>query len=119
MTGRPQQGWGSSPPAKSPGSIDFGNINRVALGALPQLLTKWLPRGRREGVEYVALNPRRCDRRLGSFRVNLRSGKWADFACGAGGGDVVSLAAYLAGIGQREAAERLARMLGIEARHGQ
>ena len=118
MTGRPQQGWGSSPAAKSRGSIDFGYINRVALGALPQLLAKWLPRGRREGVEYVALNPRRCDRHLGSFRVNLRSGRWADFAYGAGGGDVVSLAAYLGGIGQREAAERLAHILGIAARHG-
>ena len=118
MTGRPQQGWGSSPAAKSRGSIDFGYINRVALGALPQLLAKWLPRGRREGVEYVALNPTRADRHLGSFRVNLRSGKWADFAYGAGGGDVVSLAAYLGGIGQREAAERLAHILGIAARHG-
>jgi hypothetical protein len=121
VTGRHQQGWvsiRSSPPAKIPGSIDFSYINRVALGALPQLLAKWLPRGRREGVEYVALNPTRADRHLGSFRVNLRSGKWADFACGAGGGDVVSLTAYLGGIGQREAADRLARMLGIEAHHG-
>jgi hypothetical protein len=99
--------------------IDFEGINLAALAALPLLLARWLPAGRREGVEYLALNPTRADRRLGSFRVNLRSGKWADFACGAGGGDVVSLAAYLGDIGQREAAERLARMLGIEAHHGQ
>ena len=47
------------------------------------------------------------------------SGKWADFALAdARGGDVVSLAAYLGNIRQVEAAERLAVMLGIEARRG-
>jgi hypothetical protein len=96
--------------------VDFDRINRVALVALPQLLALWLPGGRRQGVEYVALNPRRGDRHLGSFQINLRTGKWADFASGDRGGDVISLAAFLARIGQREAAERLARMLGIEAR---
>jgi hypothetical protein len=63
-------------------------------------------------------NPKRHDRRPGSFKVNLRTGKWADFATGDQGGDVVSLAAFLGGIGQREAAERLAAMLAIEARRG-
>jgi len=99
--------------------IDFCLVNRVALVALLGLLERWLPSGRTQGAEYVVLNPRRSDQHLGSFRVNLRTGRWADFAiAGARGGDVVSLAAYLAGIGQLEAAERLAKMLGIEARHG-
>ena len=99
--------------------IDFGLVNRVALVALPGLLERWLPGGRTEGAEYIALNPKRADRHAGSFRVNLRTGRWADFAVtGVRGGDPVSLAAYLAGIGQLEAAERLAEMLGIEARHG-
>jgi hypothetical protein len=99
--------------------IDFCLVNRVALVALLGLLERWLPGGRTEGAEYVVLNPRRSDQHLGSFRVNLRTGRWADFAVtGVRGGDPVSLAAYLAGIGQLEAAERLAEMLGIEARHG-
>jgi hypothetical protein len=73
--------------------------------------------GRTEGAEYVALNPRRVDHHPGSFRVNTRTGRWADFAVtGVRGGDVVSLAAYLAGIGRVEAAERLGAMLGVEAR---
>ena len=94
-------------------------MNRAALAILPTLLERWLPGGRTEGAEYVAINPRRSDRHLGSFRINLRTGRWADFAiAGARGGDAVSLAAYLAGIGQLEAAERLAEMLGIKARHG-
>jgi hypothetical protein len=60
------------------------------------------------------LNPRRSDRRLGSFRVNLRTGMWADFAChDAAGGDPISLAAYLFGLTQIEAAKRLAATLGM------
>jgi hypothetical protein len=99
--------------------IDFCLVNRVALVALLRLLERWLPGGRTEGAEYVVLNPKRSDQHLGSFRVNLSTGRWADFAvAGARGGDPVSLAAYLAGIGQLEAAERLAEMLGIEAPHG-
>jgi hypothetical protein len=80
------------------------------------LLQRWLPDGRKEGDEYVALNPTRADRHLGSFRVNLRTGRWADFATGDKGGDVVSLAAYLFGLRQCEAAERVAAALGVEAR---
>lgn len=96
--------------------IDFAAINAAALAHLPALLEQWLPEGRRHGREYVAHNPTRIDRRLGSFRVNVVSGRWCDFATGDRGGDVVSLAAYLAGIGQADAARRLADMLGIEAR---
>ena len=93
--------------------IDFAAINRAALGALPALVSRWLPDGRVEGAEYVARNPTRTDRRSGSFKVNLRTGKWADFATGDAGGDVVSLAAYLAGTRQIEAARNLADMLGV------
>jgi hypothetical protein len=95
--------------------IDFAVINAAALRALPTLLARWLPDGRWQGPEYVARNPRRNDQRAGSFKIN-RNGKWADWAVGGGckGGDVVSLAAYLAGIGQAEAARELARALGIE-----
>jgi hypothetical protein len=99
--------------------VSFEYVNAAALCALPSLLQRWLPGGRLQTGEYVALNPRRSDQHLGSFRVNLRTGRWADFAItGVRGGDPVSLAAYLAGIGQPEAAERLAEMLGIEGRHG-
>jgi hypothetical protein len=96
--------------------IDFGAVARAGLAQLPHLLARWLPGGRIEGTEYVALNPKRADRHLGSFRINTRTGKWADFAVeGARGGDVVSLAAYLFGCPQGEAAEKLAAMLGVEA----
>lgn len=94
--------------------VDFARVNQAALAALPQLLRRWLPDGRQVGDEWVARNPKRADRHPGSFRINLRSGAWADFAvAGARGGDVVSLAAFLAGIGQVDAARELARTLGI------
>ena len=91
----------------------FEAINTAARSRLPDLLARWLPGGRRLGREYVARNPKRDDRRPGSFKVNLHSGRWADFATGAQGGDPVSLAAYLHDLTQGEAARRLADMLGV------
>ena len=93
--------------------LDFEAINRAALASLSALLRRWLPDGRLVGHEYTARNPTRADRRPGSFRVNVNTGKWADFATGDKGGDVVSLAAYLSGTGQAEAARALADMLGL------
>jgi hypothetical protein len=91
----------------------FGHVNRAALASFPILVARWLPDGRREGNEWTARNPRRDDKRLGSFKVNLRTGRWADFATGDKGGDPISLAAYLAGLSQSQAARRLAECLGI------
>lgn len=93
--------------------IDFAAVNAAALAALPALLARWLPDGRVTGREFVARNPTRHDRRPGSFRINMQTGKWADFATYDRGGDVVSLAAYLAGTGQADAARKLADMLGM------
>ena len=99
------------------GKIDFARINTAALAALPTLCARWLPDGCRRGREWIARNPRRLDRKPGSFKVNLITGRWADFALGAGvasGGDPVSLAAYLGAVSQVEAARRMARMLGLK-----
>ena len=95
--------------------IDFAAVNQMALPALPALAARWLPDGVRSGVEWVARNPTRVDNSLGSFRINLRTGRWADFATGDRGGDVISLAAYLARIRQSEAARRIMAMLGCDA----
>ena len=98
---------------RSADQVDFASVNAAALEALPGLLDRWLPDGRRQGAEWVATNPTRADRRRGSFSVNTRTGRWADFATGDRGGDVVSLAAYLHGLNQGEAARKLAAMLGL------
>lgn len=84
----------------------FDLLNATLLPRLPTLVKQWLPTGRAAGVEWTALNPRRHDRRPGSFRVNLRSGRWADFATGEAGGDPVSLYAYLFTGGRQAAAAR-------------
>jgi hypothetical protein len=96
--------------------INFATVNRLALAHLPTLLRRWLPDGRLEGCEYTSRNPTRTDHRPGSFRINVATGRWADFATGDKGGDVVSLAAYLGGIGQADAARRLADILGMDGR---
>jgi hypothetical protein len=94
--------------------IDFACIARVALLNGPALVRRWLPDGRFRGREYEARNPTRVDHHSGSFRVNLTTGKWADFARGDKGGDLISLAAYLGGISQREAALALAAMFNLD-----
>ena len=85
--------------------------------ALPLILQRWLPDGKRQGREFVAKNPTRADRTLGSFSINLATGKWADFATEDRGIGVISLAAYLFHLTQPEAARFVAAMLGI--REGQ
>ncbi len=98
------------------GRVDFMAINRAAIDAgLANVLRRWVADGRIVGGEYVALNPRRNDRHRGSFRINLHSARWSDFACDAKGGDVVSYIAYVTNSSQVEAARRLAEALGIEA----
>ena len=91
----------------------FAAIQQASLPALKTLLCSWLPNGRREGDEWVAFNPRRTDRTLGSFKVNIRTGQWADFATGDKGGDAISLLAYLKGLSQADAACRLAQELRV------
>jgi len=102
-------------------ALDFAQINQAALTAFPAILNRLLPGGKAIGRELVALNPRRADQNLGSFKVNRYNGRWCDFATGDKGGDPVSLVAYLANVSQGEAARLLAQMLGIEVggrRHG-
>lgn len=95
--------------------IDFEKVNSSALSCLSSILARWLPDGKTEGAEYVARNPLRNDQHTGSFKVNLYSGKWADFASGDSGGDVVSLGAFIANLNQRDSALAIAEMLGIDA----
>lgn len=99
--------------------VDYERINAVALTYLNEILGRWLPHGRRRFREYVARNPRRHDKRAGSFSINIATGRWADFATGDKGGDVISLAAYLFNLTQREAALSLARMLKLDPHKGE
>lgn len=95
--------------------VDFDAINGAALSVLHAICQRWLPDGVAYGREWVARNPTRADGKPGSFRINLATGKWADFAQdNARGGDPISLAAYLFhGGDQVAAAIDLKRMVGL------
>ncbi|KHK02849.1 DNA primase [Desulfovibrio sp. TomC] len=89
----------------------FMRVNASAFGRITELLPIWLPGGRQEGQEYVCAS---LDGGQGrSCKVNLATGKWADFATDEKGGDLVSLFAAIHGLRQSDAAQRIAENLGI------
>ncbi|MGE0310032.1 MAG: VapE domain-containing protein [Lautropia sp.] len=96
-------------------ALDIRVVARAALADADVLVPRWLPDGRLEGREWSALNPMRGDTRRGSFKVNLATGQWSDFATGDCGGDLVALFAYLfTGGDQGQAARDLGEILSIK-----
>ncbi|OUS15267.1 hypothetical protein A9Q88_11975 [Gammaproteobacteria bacterium 50_400_T64] len=93
--------------------LDFKQVASLALGSIDAVLSAWVGDGKRQGHEYVALNPTRSDQSSGSFSINMNTGQWADFSTDDKGGDLVSLVAYIDGITQGEACKNLANFLGI------
>lgn len=98
----------------APRRIAFARIAEAALARSGEIVSRWLPDGRREGAEWVARNPTRSDHRAGSFKVNLRTGRWGDFSTGDKGGDLIALAAFLFGLDMGDAARRVAEMVGVD-----
>ncbi len=94
-------------------SIDFDGINAAALRSARSLLPVLIPGGKFRSLEYVVRNPRRDDQHPGSFSVNYKSGIWKDFASEDGGGDIISLVAYVRGNSQADAARELADKLRV------
>lgn len=95
--------------------LDFDQLRKTSLNQSHLLVTQWL-NGKQQGTEFVAYNPTRQDHRLGSFKINLESGQWADFASNDKGGDLISLYAYLNHLKYTEAAQELAQQLGVETK---
>lgn len=85
----------------------FQETNDTCLPYLQTFLQRWLPDGQVVGREYVAKNPTRNDQKKGSFKINLNTGKWADFATGDKGSGIVALASYLSGKSHYESAKSL------------
>jgi putative DNA primase/helicase len=91
----------------------FEELNAAALARFDSIMgLLGLAGGKRQGHEYLPLNPRRADHKPGSFSINTTTGAWADFADDARGGDLVSLAAYIRHEGNGEAARWLGEVLG-------
>ncbi|HYQ90983.1 MAG TPA: phage/plasmid primase, P4 family [Candidatus Competibacteraceae bacterium] len=93
--------------------VSFEVLANACLAQAERLVAQWLPEGRREGQEWVALNPIRADSHRGSFKVNLVTGHWADFATGDKGGDLISLYGYLYGLKNGQAATHLLETMGM------
>ena len=95
--------------------IDFDQVRIASRRHALAICRRVLPGGRVVGGEYEVRNPKRLDRNPGSFRINVRTGCWSDFATGDSGGDVISLVAYLFDISQLEAARRLSSLLSLSS----
>lgn len=88
------------------------NLDALKSSLLAQsktLVPQWLPSGKPNGHEWVALNPTRPDRSLGSFSVNLRTGQWAEMnpQYADKGTNLVSLYAYINGMEFEDAVKAL------------
>jgi putative DNA primase/helicase len=97
--------------------IDFDRIAQAALDHAEGLLCELFPAGRRDGHEFrvggLSGEPGR------SLAINMRSGKWSDFASGDTGSDLIALWAAARGVKMGEAARELDERLaagGITAR---
>jgi putative DNA primase/helicase len=74
------------------------------------MLKQLIPDGKVEGSDYVAPNPRRNDRRAGSFRIDIATGRFNDFATGDRGGGIIDLAAFVCNCNPSAAADKLSRL---------
>lgn len=68
--------------------------------------------GRSEGNEWSMINSTRGDKDYGSFKLNVNTGIWEDFATGDKGADLVDLYAYLKRMSLTDALEELERQYG-------
>jgi hypothetical protein len=103
----------SGPGERRSRRIDFERVNAAALANAETIARAFVPDGRREGTEWVFLPPWRKSGGLGSCKLNLSRGVWADFARDEGG-DLVGLVAKVTGLSARDAAIRLAESLGVD-----
>jgi hypothetical protein len=93
--------------------IDFAAIKAASLRSVENLVRGWLPAGRRQGDEWVAINPTRNDKKAGSFSINTKTGVWSDFATGEAGGDMIDLYQYLFGGDPLDVAREVGQLVGV------
>ena len=96
--------------------MDFESLGRTLLNNCVSYLTEWFPEGKLTGKEYVCGNLSGATGK--SLKINIDSGKWADFASGEKGGDLVSLFAAKHGISQGDAFKKLGGDLPVPSNGG-
>lgn len=93
--------------------IQFGPLREALLADAENLVGRWLPGGQFDGPEY------RCADLSGghghSCSVNVKTGKWADFATGEQGNDFIGLYAAIHGLSNAKAAIQVAREEKLES----
>jgi len=95
---------------------EIKRIAELAKGHGERILDRWLPGGKRQGKEYTVRNPHREDEHLGNLSIEIASGRGGDFAMpGETFGDYVGVVAFASRCGMGEAAEMLAKFLGVSA----
>lgn len=88
---------------------NFEELKRQYKQCPIEVLKMLVGSGKIEGSDYVALNPRRCDKKAGSFRIDIASGKFHDFATG-DSGSIIDLAVFVYGCDILEAARKLQQL---------
>lgn len=91
--------------------IDFKELKEALLPKAFEICQDILPGGDVEGAEFKAASI--TGGKGNSLKVNLRSGRWADFATDDKGGDIISLYAASKSISQIESARELIRNYNI------
>lgn len=87
--------------------LDFDGLKARLHNDIHGTVVAWIPGGKREANEYVVENPTRSDGKKGSFKINLKTGRWKDFATDDAGGDLIALYAYLKGLSMGDAFREL------------
>lgn len=86
-------------------ALDFDGLARQLLGNAENLVSSWLPGGRKRGEYWVAGN---LNGEAGeSLKVKLSTGAWSDFATGDHGSDLISLYAAVHDVNNGEAFRQL------------
>ena len=93
-------------------ATEIRHVARAALDQAAHLVPRGYPKAGARVRSGSRLNPTRPDAHPGSFKVNLVTGQWADFATGDTGGDLVALHAYLKGISKGRSGRDIRRRPG-------
>ena len=87
--------------------VNFQELKQQYSQCPMDILKRLVGNGKIEGGDYVALNPRRSDKKTGSFRIDIASGKFHDFATGDSGSGIIDLTAFVYDCDLLTAAQKL------------
>lgn len=90
--------------------MDVRFVAQAALHEAERLVPLWLPDDPRVGSGWHGTRPA-PNEHFGSFKVNVTTGQWSDFASGDKVGDLVGLYAYLRTQSKRSGARISSRPL--------